>query len=121
MISQYWLNQVPISPLVIEVRSGDGTLFNLLDYTDVKIKLLNPYNEVVPVDGFTVDLSNGSIGRAIIEWPSTTVLQTTGEYVLQLELVDGNRSEFTDVHTIVVNELGVIDNVRYSRIGKPNY
>jgi len=121
MISQYWLNQVPIQPLVIEVRNGDGTLINVLDYSDIKIKMLNPYNEEVPVDGFTIDTSSGSIGRVVLEWPSSTVLQTTGEYVLQLELLDGSRSEFTNTHTIVVNELGVIDNVRYSRIGKPNY
>lgn len=107
MISQYWLDQIPVRPLSIQVKSQDGLDYDLSGYTDIKIVLLGSNNEDINTEGAVVDISNANIGKILFRWPTDrSLFEYAGDYVLQLELSGTGKRDYTSTHTLRVRELG---------------
>lgn len=107
MISQYWVGQIPATPLVIEIKDDEGDAVNLSSYTSFTVELLNPFNDLLETAGGTLDTSNKATGRFIWSWPTTdSLFDDEGEYLLRLKMAKNGALDFTTSHTIVVTEFG---------------
>lgn len=109
-ISQYWVGQIPLRNLTINVKDSAGRPLNLSGYTNVSVKMLGPRNEDVNLAGAVVNTGGSAGGRIIFEWPKDKSLFTnTGDYVLQLVLETAKARDITTAHTLRVKELGGIN------------
>jgi hypothetical protein len=107
MISQYWIEQIPTQPLLIEVRNQAGDLIDLTQYTGYGIAILNPDNESVLTPDFSIDNASFVDGRVIIEFPTQySIFNQTGEYLVRLEFSNSNGVDFTSTHGLNVSEFG---------------
>lgn len=107
MISQYWVGQIPGTPLVIEVKDDDGDALNLSSYTNFQVEILNPFNDFLPLAGGSLDTSNKATGRFIWTWPTNdSLFDDEGEYLLRLKISKNGALDYTSTHTIYVSEIG---------------
>ena len=107
MISQYWKDQIPARPLVIQVKQQDGSDMDLSGYTDITVKMVGSLNENVNLSGSVLNTASKSVGKVIFNWPTDrSLFHRTGDYVLQLSLAGSGRLDFTTTHTLRVRELG---------------
>jgi hypothetical protein len=102
----YWVGQVPHEALVISVLSPRGNPYNLRDYTEVRLRMLDGRNREVDLSGGSYNLNDLDLGRIVFTWPPKTVFKTPGDYVLQVELANDVSRDFTTVATLQVRELG---------------
>ncbi len=110
MISQYWVDQIPSSPLSITVKDAYGSDKDLSAYTSVAVEMLDEYNNEVDLGGSTVTFVNKQLGRILFTWPTTrSVFDDPGDYVLQVKLVSSTARDFTTTHSIKVRELGKVN------------
>ena len=114
MISQYWVDQIPARPIVIDVKDSNGNTANLAGYTNINAYLIDERNNEVDITGYVLDTSNKNTGRIIFAFPTTkSVFEEPGDYLLQLELktVTNNVTtalDYTNAHQIVVKALGKV-------------
>jgi len=109
MISQYWKDQIPARPLVIQVKKQDGSDMDLSGYTNITIKMLGSSNEEIGLSGSVLNTSSKSLGKITFVWPTDrSLFDRTGDYVLQLSLAATGKLDFTTTHTLRVRELGRI-------------
>jgi hypothetical protein len=109
MISQYWKDQIPARPLVIQVKQQDGSDMDLSGYTNITVKMVGSSNEEIGLSGSTLNTASKSLGKVIFNWPTDrSLFDRTGDYVLQLSLAGTGRLDFTTTHTLRVRELGRI-------------
>jgi hypothetical protein len=109
MISQYWKDQIPARPLVIQVKQQDGSDMDLSGYTDITVKMVGSSNEEIGLSGSVLNTASKSVGKVIFNWPTDrSLFDRTGDYVLQLSLAGTGRLDFTTTHTLRVRELGRI-------------
>lgn len=112
MISQYWVDQIPARPIIIDVKDSNGNAANLSGYTNISAYLINERNHEVDITGYTLDTSNKVNGRLAFGFPtSKTVFTDPGDYMLQIEfktITNGVTTalDYTDAHQIVVKALG---------------
>ena len=107
MISQYYLDQIPARPLVIQVKFQDGTNANLLGYDNIKVRMIGSNNEEIDLTGSTVVTTLANEGQITFRWPTTrSLFQYVGDYLLKIELKGSDRRDFTTTHTIRVREFG---------------
>lgn len=107
MISQYWVGQIPLRNLTINVLDGLGRPLNCTVYTDVRVRMLGSNNEEIDLSGSVLNRAGAASGRFIFEWPRDRSLFTeSGDYVLQLLLGSVNAVDITSEHTMRVHELG---------------
>jgi hypothetical protein len=109
MISQYWKDQIPARPLVIQVKQQDGSDMDLSGYTSITVKMVGSSNEEIDLTGYTLNTSAKSIGKLTFNWPTDrSLFNKFGDYVLQVVLSGTGRLDFTTTHTLRVRELGRI-------------
>jgi hypothetical protein len=107
MISQYWVGQIPDTPLSILVKDESGNSANLGAYTDITAKMVGSNNELVDLTGAQVVSTNKVLGQIGFVWPTDrSLFDKDGDYVLQLCLAGTGKLDFTTTHTIRVRELG---------------
>lgn len=107
MISQYYLDQIPARPLVIQVKFQDGTNANLLGYDNIKARMIGSNNEEIDLTGSTLVTTLANEGKLTFRWPTTrSLFNYVGDYLLQIELKGTDRRDFTSTHTIRVREFG---------------
>jgi len=107
MISQYWIGQIPATPLSILVKDENGNAANLGEYTNITAKMVGSNNELVDLTGAQVVSTNKVLGQIGFVWPTDrSLFDKDGDYVLQLSLEGTNKLDFTTTHTIRVRELG---------------
>jgi hypothetical protein len=107
MISQYYLDQIPARPLVIQVKFQDGTNANLLGYDTIKARMVGSNNEEIDLTGSVLVTTLANEGQLTFRWPTNrSLFNYVGDYLLQIELKGSDRRDFTTSHTIRVRELG---------------
>jgi hypothetical protein len=107
MISQYYLEQIPARPLVIQVKFQDGTDANLLGYDTISARMVGSNNEEISLTGSTLVTTQASEGKITFRWPTDrSLFHYVGDYLLQIELKGTDRRDFTSTHTIRVREFG---------------
>lgn len=107
MISQYYLDQIPARPLVIQIKYQDGTDANLLAYDNISARMLGSNNEEIDLTGSTLVTTQKAEGKITFRWPTTrSLFNYVGDYLLQIELKSTDRKDFTTTHTIRVREFG---------------
>jgi hypothetical protein len=107
MISQYWVGQIPATPLVIEIKDDEGEAVNLSSYTNFEVELLNQDQDLISTQSGSLDTSNKSTGRFIWSWPTNASLfEYRGDYLLRLKITKTGALDFTTSHTIRVSEFG---------------
>lgn len=107
MISQYWKEQIPARPLVIQVKNEQGQDLDLSAYTDISIILLGSDNEPINISGSVLNTTNKNLGKINFSFPTDrSLFKKAGDYVLQLQLKASDRLDFTSIHTLKVRELG---------------
>lgn len=107
MISQYYLDQIPARPLVIQVKYQDGTTANLLGYDTINARMIGSNNEEISLAGSTLVTTAKAEGELTFRWPTTrSLFDYVGDYLLQIELKGPDRRDFTTTHTIRVKEFG---------------
>ena len=85
MISQYWVGQIPMNNLQINVLRADGYPADCTNYTVFTPRMLDTDNQEVDLKGGHLDTTGASAGFFVFEWPRSRSLFTkTGEYVFQL-------------------------------------
>lgn len=108
-ISQYWVNQIPARPLIINLKDEFGRDFDASTYDSFEVVIVGSDNEVIDTTGSTLDSAGASVGRFIFVWPTDrSLFEKTGEYVLQLVLSGTGRRDFTSVHNIIVRQIGKV-------------
>lgn len=111
MISQYWVDQKPSSPLSITIKDTYGADKDLTIYTSVSVEMLDEYNHEIDLTGSTVQFVNKTLGRILFTWPTTrSVFEIPGDYVLRVKLESSTAKDFTTVHNVRVREFGGINN-----------
>ena len=111
MISQYWVDQKPNSPLSITIKDTYGADKDLSAYTSVSVAMLDEFNNSVNLTGSTIQFANKQLGRVLFTWPTTrSVFELPGDYVLQVKLESSTAVDFTTVHNIRVREFGGVNN-----------
>lgn len=106
-ISQYWIGQIPARPLAIDIRDSDGRALNLGSYTSFNAILIDPDNNAVDVSGATLNTAGAASGQFVFRFPTDeSLFTTTGDYLLQVELVNATAKDYTTPHTIRVRKLG---------------
>jgi|LauGreDrversion4_2_1035121.scaffolds.fasta_scaffold02123_14 hypothetical protein len=107
MISQYWINQIPARPLVMQVKNEQGQDLDLSAYTDISIIMIGSDNEPISLSGSSLNTTLANIGKLTFSWPTDrSLFKRAGEYVLQVQLKASDRLDFTTTHMIRVRELG---------------
>ncbi len=107
MISQYFIDQIPARPLVIQVKYQDGSDADLSGYTDISVKMVGSRNEEINLNGSSLNTVQKNVGKITFFWPTDrSLFDTKGEYMLQLELKGTGKKDYTSTHTIRVRELG---------------
>lgn len=107
MISQYWKNQIPARPLIIQVKNEQGQDLDLSGYDDISVVMLGTDNEPISLTGSSVNTANKNIGKIGFSFPTSKSLFTkSGDYILQLQLKGSDRLDFTTTHVLRVRELG---------------
>lgn len=112
MISQYWVDQIPARPIVIDIMDSDGITANLSGYTHISAYLIDERNKEVDITGYTLDVSNKSNGRLVFGFPTgRSVFSDPGDFMLQIELKTITNNvvtalDYTNAHQIVVKALG---------------
>jgi hypothetical protein len=109
-ISQYWVGQIPLRNLTINVKDSNGRPLNCSAYTDVSVRMLGSHNEEIDLAGAVLNTAGAVSGRFIFEWPrDKSLFKNTGDYVLQVILKTGNAVDITTAHVMRVKELGGIN------------
>jgi len=107
MISQYYLEQIPARPLVIQVKYQDGSDANLLGYDTISARMVGSNNEDISLTGSQLITTQAAEGKLTFRWPTDrSLFEYVGDYELQIELKGADRRDFTSTHTIRVRELG---------------
>ncbi len=115
MISQYWVDQIPARPIVIDIKDSSGAAANLAGYTTITPYLINERNQELNITGYTLDISQRNVGRILFTFPQgRSVFEHPGDYLLQIELktVSGATTtnlDYTTAHRIVVKTLGGVN------------
>jgi hypothetical protein len=110
MISQYWVDQIPASPLSITIKDTYGADKDLSAYTSVSVEMLDEYNNEVSLTGSTIQFVNKTAGRVLFTWPtSKSVFAIPGDYVLRVKLTSSTATDFTTVHNVKVREFGGVN------------
>ncbi len=87
MISQYWIDQIPARPIVIDIKDSSGAAANLAGYTTITPYLINERNQEVDITGYSLDISQRATGRILFTFPQgRSVFEDPGDYLLQIEL-----------------------------------
>jgi hypothetical protein len=107
MISQYYVEQIPARPLVIQVKYQDGTDADLSGYTDVSIRMVGSNNEEISLTGSSLNTAQKNVGKLTFSWPTDrSLFEEKGDYLLQVELKGTGKRDFTSTHVIRVREFG---------------
>jgi len=107
MISQYWIGQIPTTPLTIDITDQNGNSIDLDQYTGFAVSILDPDNYDVMTPDFGIDTSDGDQGRIVVTFPSgASIFTKTGEYLLRLEFSNSSGIDFTSVYEMPVAEFG---------------
>lgn len=103
----YWVGQIPGDPLSIQIRDDKGSTVDLGSYTTFIIHMKDSDNNQVDLEGADVNAEGYRTGRIIFRFPpDRSIFTKHGEYVMQLEMSNEHRMDFTDVLTFKVRELG---------------
>jgi hypothetical protein len=107
MISQYWIGQRPIKPMLINVTDLDGKAIDLSNYSGYELKILDPDNYEIDASDFTIHTSEFNLGRVTITFPAIrSIFEKTGAYIMRLEFSNANGLDFTNTYTMNVTEFG---------------
>lgn len=107
MIGRYYVGQIPKDPLRFDITDNNGNVINLADYDYVRARMLDSDDRQVDLSMATVSVSEPQRGRVILNWPTVSLFNKPGEYVLQLELIGSNGSrDFTNTQLLIVEGFG---------------
>jgi hypothetical protein len=107
MISQYWIGQIPVDPLHVDIKDQAANPIDLSIYDRIVIQIQDPDNYTVPSDQFDVDLALLAQGRIVLKFPTNySIFRKTGEYLLRLEFSNSGAIEFSTSYSMMVYEFG---------------
>lgn len=109
-VGTYWVGEIPTRPLSIRVMDEYGQEMNLSTYDGFNVKMLDTNNVEVDLSDTTLDAAMAAAGELSLVWPETYSLFTEpGEYVLQMELLDGTMKDKTSTYTFTVRQAGGVN------------
>lgn len=103
----WWVGQIPGDPLSIQIRDDKGSPVDLGSYSTFIVHILDSDNNKVDLAGADINAEGYRTGRIIFRFPpGRSVFTKHGEYVMQIEMANDQRKDFTDVITFKIRELG---------------
>lgn len=106
-ISQYKVGAIPRNGLGITILDSRGRSLDISDYSDIRVRIMDPENNEVDLTGSSINLGGVTVGRIMFEWPTShSLFLCAGTYLLEVILSDGLHIDITSEHTIQVTKLG---------------
>jgi len=114
----YWVDDVPVAPLVFELSSDQEPPVELDGFEDVEVSLTDPA-------GVSAGFFSGSVvdDTVIVLWPDTTPFATPGVYAFVLRMVAlDERLTLAPVQIVVqdVSEWQTLDSARAAWLDAPD-
>lgn len=107
----YWVGDRPAGTWVFQVLDQTtGAVLDLSGYTSAQVTVLDPRNKAVDIPDNSARISDGPNGQVTFFWPSVSLFDRPGRYVMQLELDSGTALRKTTVQEILVRQLGGVTN-----------
>lgn len=108
MIGNYYIGQIPVNPLIIQVNDqSTGGVLSLGQYDKVEPVMVDERNNLIDLTGYIMS-PQGRDGKFTFVFPGDrSVFDDAGDYLLQFKMttLDG-RVDFTNEYTIRVKQLG---------------
>jgi len=108
-ISQYKVGAIPRRGLGITILDSRGRSLDISTYTSISVRIIDPDNTEVDHTGSSLNLGGVTVGRIMFEWPTYSLFEKTGDYLLEVILSDGVHKDITTEHTIQVSSLGRVN------------
>lgn len=106
-IKTYWVGDRPGPAWIFQVLDErSGTPFNLTRFPNVKAVMVDTDNRRVEFPADNAAITNQTEGIVTFLWPTESVLNRPGIYLLQLEFSGTNGTRRTTVQEIRVKALG---------------
>lgn len=103
----YWVGDRPGGAWFFQVRDQKtGLPYNLNGLTAVRAIMLDSDNREVVFPEDNAAITDSTQGLVNFVWPSESVFEKPGRYVMQLEFTGGNTTRRTTVQEIHVKALG---------------
>lgn len=107
----YWVGDRPAGTWVFQVLDQKtGAVQDLTGYTSASVTMLDPKNKAVTIPSGSAVITDPVNGKVTFFWPTTSLFDKPGRYVMQLELDSGTATRKTTVQEILVRELGGVTN-----------
>lgn len=107
----YWVGDRPAGTWIFQVLDQTtGAVVDLSGYTSATVTILDPRNKAVTIPSGSALISSPTEGQVTFFWPTDSVFDRPGRYVMQLELDSGTALRKTTVQEILVRQLGGVTN-----------
>lgn len=106
-IKNYWVGDRPAGAWVFQVlNQRTGTPENLSQYNLAKVIMVNSDNDEIIMPVANVSITDPIAGLVTFLWPTESLFDEPGRYVMQVELSSGTAVRRTTTQEILVRELG---------------